>query len=123
MTAELIISNEFQLFAPEFLLAEFTKYEKLIIKKTHRLTKGFEKFLSVLDDCITVILQKEIMPYLKQAREFSPDPKDAVYLALAIAIKSAIWSNDKKLKERQNHIKVFCTSDLVSIIRTIKKKK
>ncbi len=35
LTAELIISDELQLFAPEFLLEEFSKYQDIILEKTH----------------------------------------------------------------------------------------
>jgi predicted nucleic acid-binding protein len=35
-TAELLISDKLQLFAPEFLFTEFAKYEEFILKKTHR---------------------------------------------------------------------------------------
>ena len=38
-TAELLISDKLQLFAPEFLFTEFSKYEELILKKTHRSKK------------------------------------------------------------------------------------
>ncbi|MHA1671116.1 MAG: hypothetical protein ACTSV5_11160 [Promethearchaeota archaeon] len=35
-----------------------------------------------------------------------------MYLALAIALKSKIWSNDKKLKHGQDKITVFSTEEL-----------
>jgi len=38
-TAELLISDKIQLFAPEFLFKEFSKYKNLILKKTHRSIK------------------------------------------------------------------------------------
>ncbi|MHA1131058.1 MAG: PIN domain-containing protein [Candidatus Helarchaeota archaeon] len=34
-TADLLITGDFKLYAPEFLLTEFQKYEPLILKKTH----------------------------------------------------------------------------------------
>ena len=54
---------------------------------------------------------------------YSPDPKDSAYLALALALKSAVWSNDKKLKEEQNHVKVLSTEDLINKINILKKNK
>ena len=47
-TAELLISDKLQLFAPEFLFTEFSKYEELILKKTHRTKEEFNEFLELL---------------------------------------------------------------------------
>jgi len=123
LTAELIISNELQLFAPEFLLEEFSKYQNQILEKTHRSKENFGNFVRILKEYITFIPQKNITPFLEKANAFSPDPKDSVYLALALALKSAVWSNDKKLKNEQNHIKVLSTEDLIKKINIFKKKK
>jgi len=123
LTAELIISNELQLFAPEFLLEEFSKYQNQILEKTHRSKENFGNFIRILKEYITFIPQKNITPFLEKANAFSPDPKDSVYLALALALKSAVWSNDKKLKNEQNHIKVLSTEDLIKKINIFKKNK
>ncbi len=123
LTAELIISHELQLFAPEFLLEEFSKYQNQILEKTHRSKENFGNFVRILKEYITFIPQKNITPFLEKANAFSPDPKDSVYLALALALKSAVWSNDKKLKNEQNHIKVLSTEDLIKKINIFKKNK
>jgi len=122
LTAEIFISEDLQLFAPEFLLEEFSKYQNQIIEKTHRSKEDFKKFLHLLKEYITFIPQKNITPFLEHVDSFSPDPKDSVYLALALALKSAIWSNDKKLKEKQNHVEVLSTEDLINITGILKKK-
>ncbi len=122
-TAELLISDKIQLFAPEFLFEEFSKYENLILKKTHRSDVEFNQFLDLLKEQIVIVSKKIIQPFLNEAEEFSPDPKDTVYLALASAIKSDIWSNDKKLKEGQNKINVLSTEELLSKLDILKIKK
>ena len=121
LTAELIISDELKLFAPEFLLEEFFKFQNQIIEKTHRSKEDFVKFVQLLEDYITFIPQKSIIPFLEHANAFSPDPKDSVYLALALALKSAVWSNDKKLKEEQNYVEVLSTEDIINRIKFLKK--
>ncbi len=122
-TAELLISNKIYLFALEFLFEEFSKYENLILKKTHRSDVEFNQFLGLLKEQIVIMSKKIIQPFLNEAEEFSPDPKDTVYLALASAIKSDIWSNDKKLKEGQNKINVLSTEELLSKLDILKIKK
>ena len=123
LTAELIISDELQLFAPEFLLEEISKYQDQIFEKTHRSKEKFEIFVQILNEYITFIPQKNINPFLEKANLFSPDPKDSVYLALALALKSAVWSNDKKLKEEQVQVKVLSTEDLINKTKILKKNK
>ena len=63
-TAELLISDKLQLFAPEFLFTEFLKYEKLILRKTGRSNEEFNQFLDLLKEQITIIPRKEITPPL-----------------------------------------------------------
>jgi len=120
LTAELLISDKLQLFAPEFLFTEFTKYKDLILRKTHRNEEDFNQFLEILKEQIIIVPKKEIMPFMDEADKISPDPKDNIYLALAIALKSNIWSNDKKLKQGQTKVKVFSTEELLRRTKFIK---
>jgi predicted nucleic acid-binding protein len=119
-TAELLISDKLQLFAPEFLFTEFTKYEELILKKTHRSHEEFNQLLEILKEQITVVPKKKIIPFIDKAEKISPDPKDTVYLALAFALKSNIWSNDKRLKQGQEKITVFTTEELIEKTNLLK---
>ena len=112
-TAELLISDKLQLFAPEFLFTEFVKYKEIILKKTHRSLEEFDQFFDILKEQITVIPKNEIIPFMDKAEKISPDPKDIMYLALAFALKAYLWSNDKKLKKDQNVITVFSTEELI----------
>ena len=53
---------------------------------------------------------------MDEAKKLSPDPKDTEYLALALKLNCAFWSNDKKLKT-QNKIKVYSTEDLTNELK------
>ncbi len=119
-TAELLISDKLQPFAPEFLFTEFSKYEDLILRKAQRTKEEFYQFLEILKEQITIVPKKEIIPYMEKAERISPDPKDTVYLALAFALKSDIWSNDKKLKEKQTEINVYSTKELIEKTNLLK---
>ena len=119
-TAELLISDKLHLFAPEFLFTEFTKYEELILKKTHRSHEEFNQLLEILKEQITIVPKKKITPFIDKAENISPDPKDTVYLALALALKSNIWSNDKRLKLHQEKITVFSTEELIKKTNLLK---
>jgi len=72
--------------------------------------------LSVFERRIQLVPLEEIAPYLKQASEISPDPKDLPYLALAMKMHAAVWSNDKVLKQEQNTVKIISTHELMGIL-------
>jgi predicted nucleic acid-binding protein len=121
LTAELLISDKLQLFAPEFLFTEFRKYKDLILRKTHRNEVEFNQFLEILKEQISIVPKKEIAPFINEADKISPDSKDTIYFALAIALKSDIWSKYKKLKQDQTKITVYSTEELIkktSLIKT-----
>jgi len=111
----LIITRDFKLYAPEFLLDEFEKYEDIVLKKTHRTRKDFNHFMEILKRKIKIIPKQKIINYVEKAKKISPDPKDTMYFALALAINAKIWSNDKKLKKNQTQIDVISTDELIKI--------
>jgi len=116
-TAKLLFSEHHELFTPEFLFDEFNKYEEVILKKTKRSSEDFQQFLDILKSRIKVVPYERIYPFLKEANKISPDPKDTVYLALALLLNCHIWSNDKELSEKQKRIRIITTAELVEIER------
>ena len=78
-----------------------------------------EEIKSLLNDImalanIRVIALSEYKEFIKAAQTICPDIDDVHYFALAIKLKCAIWSNDKKLKE-QDKIKVYASHELVKL--------
>jgi len=115
LTAELVFDEELQLNAPDFFIDEFMKYEDLILQKMHRTKEKYLEILHSLKDIIKTIPKEEFSEYLDSAENISPDEKDVPYLALAMKLKCAIWSNDKKLKE-QDKVKVYSTKEIMEMI-------
>lgn len=116
LTSELLLSNRLQLYAPEFLLTEFEKYENYILKKTSRNHNDFLEFLNIVKRRIIFIDREEILPFLEIGIKITPDPKDVPYISLALAINSKIWSNDKELKKNQSQIEVLSTEELLKFL-------
>ncbi|HUX99576.1 MAG TPA: PIN domain-containing protein [Candidatus Deferrimicrobium sp.] len=114
-TADLLITGDFKLYAPEFLLTEFQKYENFILKKTQRSHQEFDQFLTLLKRKIKLVPQQIIYPFLEDAKKISPDHKDTVYIALALAMGARIWSNDKRLKKIQKEIPVLTTAEILAL--------
>jgi len=111
-TAELMLEKQITLFAPEFLIEEFGKYRIVILRKMHRTEHEFNRFLKILRRRISIVKKEEIEPFIKRAIQFSPDPKDSLYFALALRLKIPIWSNDKRLKN-QNEVQILNTYELI----------
>jgi len=111
-TAKVIFRDELHLYAPEFLLEEFSKHKKTILEKTHREEDEFQRLINVLSRRIIFIPKDEFEKFMPDAREISPDPDDAPYFGLAILVGADIWSNEKRLKD-QDEIKVWSTGDLI----------
>ena len=115
LTAELMFNADFQLYTCEFIIEEFFKYEKEIMKKTHRTREQFVTIMHQLKEIITVIPKEEYSKFVIEAKKFSPDPKDTMYFALAMKLNASIWSNDDRLK-KQDKVKIYKTSDLMKLI-------
>ena len=110
-TSDLIVDNSLNLSSVEFIFSEFEKYKDLIKEKTERSEEEFERFMEIIQKKIKLIPYEEFELFIKEAEKISPDPKDTEYLALALKLNCAFWSNDKKLKT-QNKVKVYSTEDL-----------
>jgi len=110
----LLFDSRLELYTPQHILAEFRKYEPLILRKTTRSSEEFITILHSLNKVIKVIEEHEYSQYLELAKRISPDLDDAIYLALALKLKCPVWSNDKKLKQ-QEHVAVINTLDLQKV--------
>jgi len=58
---------------------------------------------------------EEIKPFIEKAKAISPDVKDVPYIALALKLNIAVWSNDGSLKEKQNIVKVYPTHEIAEL--------
>jgi predicted nucleic acid-binding protein len=113
-TSELMFNDNLKLYAPDFLVTEFMKYEDLILRKTGRSRESFIEIMHCLNAVITTIPEEEILPFFEQAKSISPDENDIMYFALALKLKCGIWSNDNRLKH-QNLVKIYSTQDVHDI--------
>jgi predicted nucleic acid-binding protein len=114
-TEDLLFKEDLHVFAPEFLFDEFEKYKQLILEKTDKNEKEFNKFLDVVKKRIKIIPNEETERFIEKAKNISPDMKDADYFALALKLNCYIWSNDRKLREKQNIVKIYSTEDLFKV--------
>lgn len=118
-TRELILNEELILYAPEFLLEEFTKHLDELEAKTGVKEKELKEIVQELiaNSNIKIIPQEEISSFIPKAKSLSPDPEDYVYLALALRKRCGIWSEDKRLRQ-QEQIKIYSTKELIELTST-----
>ena len=116
-TYELIFDERLHLFTTEFFFTEFNKHSEEIREKTEKTEEELNYLLNVLKKKIALVPLEELLPYLGEAEKISPDPDDVAYIALALKLKCAIWSQDRALKEKQARIKIYSTAELNGIIR------
>ena len=89
--------------------------------KTHHDPKELHSiYLSLLKFIRTFTLsEKDSSEYEKQvavALTLAPHPEDAPYLAAALSLGCAVWSNDSGMA-RQEKVRVVTTKELVGLIR------
>ncbi|MDZ7688780.1 MAG: PIN domain-containing protein [Halobacteriales archaeon] len=111
-TAELLLRDDFALYAPESLFEEFEKYREILTEKTHRTDEEFERFVEVLRSRIETVPREAFADEMTEARKVSPDEKDAPYIALALSLDADLWTDDAELGE-QDSVDVYTTTEVV----------
>lgn len=118
-TRRLLLISPHDFYAPEYSIEEFKKH----IGELRAKTGLAEKELSGLLDEITETAGIKLVPFEdfrgkeQEAKSVSPDPDDAAYLALALHLGCAIWSNDAGLKN-QDRVKILTTKELLEEMGT-----
>ncbi len=111
------ILGKFRFVAPEYLFVEIHEHFDEILEKTKLSPGEVDTVLNFVENQIELIPFEEFEDKYDDAERISPDPDDIPYLALALKLNCAIWSNDKKLK-KQNAVKVYTTQDIIRILET-----
>lgn len=99
-------------FAPEDLKPELDKHKSECLLKSKLSEHEFEIRQAEVEKRIKFFKSSEYKIFFKEASNSLHDPKDSPYVALALATKSAIWSNDPHLKQ-QPLVKVYTTEELI----------
>ncbi|MBU2436878.1 MAG: PIN domain-containing protein, partial [Candidatus Omnitrophica bacterium] len=113
-TRELLFDEEIELFAPEYFAMEISQTIKKdkILRRYARLTKEEnEELLNFLLEPIKIIPEEEYNSFIEKVKQEIP-ADDAPYLALSLALKIPIWSNDSAFK-KQSLATVYTTPELV----------
>lgn len=116
-TAELFLEDSIRLFAPAFLMEEYRKYQDLILEKTSRNQEDITRFFWILERKINFVPISRYKTEIEDLRKVCPDPKDLVYLALALHLGIPVWTNDARLQS-QEEVSIVTTRELLDLIQT-----
>ena len=114
------IFRALEIYVPDFIFLEISKYEKLIIKK-RKIVDEFSFFVRELFTEITVIPKFGIsIDNFNKAISLCADvdPKDTPYIALSIELDIPLWTNDKKLIQGlycKDYKKIITTEEIFKL--------
>jgi len=114
-TRELILSDETDLYAPEFFFTELDNNRSEITEKS-KLSEGQLKLLlDVLFKDTEVVPREEFEDDMERASTLigDTDPDDVPFLALSLSLDVGIWTDDTDF-EKQDEVTVWTTHELVS---------
>ena len=107
--------HPFKFVAPEFITSELDEHEEECMKKSGLTKQEFKARRADVEAKITLISVDTYKKFLKKAVKAVGDADDAPYIALALALRTRIWSNDTGLK-KQPLVDIFTTKELVELL-------
>ncbi|MFO8050775.1 MAG: PIN domain-containing protein [Thermoplasmatota archaeon] len=117
-TRMIILNEEIDFVAPEYLLVEIEKYKEYPMKKSHQSEREFQVTISSLIDRIEFIPEDDLVEHMDKAEEIMKeiDLKDSPFIAVALhSGAEGIWSEDKDF-DRQSYVRKFTTKDMFDIL-------
>jgi len=87
ITERILLADNLHTYAPEYIFLEFKKHRNAILRITSR----------------------------EESEALVPDKDDAAYLAVCIAKRMPLWSNDNHFAH-QDKVKVFTTQELIKYL-------
>lgn len=109
---ELICSQKIHLFAPEHILVETANHKADVVEKSGITDAEFDQLMGILMSNINIIPQDEYKHNEGQAKKLVTHEEDIPFMALALAKKLPLWTDDKDLK-KQTIVKVYSTTELL----------
>ena len=118
LSRKIVTSGSFDLYAPDYMLEEISKYFDFIVAKSGMKKENVLSLLSAFIESLTIITEEEIKKHMKQAIEIMGhiDMKDAPIVACALAVDcDAIWSDDSHFV-KQKKIRIMNTKEFTELL-------
>ena|SRR3989304_798413 len=116
-TRNIILSDVFDLNAPEYIFAEITKHKELLLRKSKMNEGDFIALLLLLQKHVHFVSKENYIEKMAMAEDIlrEIDITDSPFLALALTLDCSIWSNDGHFKQ-QDQVVVYTTKELTNTI-------
>jgi predicted nucleic acid-binding protein len=116
-TRDIILSDVFELHAPEYIFSEITKHKELLLNKSKMDEGDFDALLLLLQKHIQLVPKEKYNENMALAEDILKDIDitDSPFLALAMALNCKIWSNDGHFKQ-QDKVEAYTTKELTKTI-------
>lgn len=117
---ELLVTLEPDLLTPAFVRQEISNYEDLIVEKSGMSHERVAQFVELLFQYIETVPAEDIYPQIDRAEGAigDTDPDDVLYLACALTVDAAIWSDDADF-EQQDLVPVYSTGNVLDAFEVL----
>jgi len=117
ITRNIILSDVFDLYVPEYLFGEINNNKKLILRKAKIKEENFIALLTLFQKHVKIIKKETYRNKFPLAEETMKkiDVTDSPFLALALILNSPMWSDDKHFKQ-QDLVDVYTTKDVLKLL-------
>ena len=98
--ADTLLRENYSLFAPQYLIVELFKHKERILKRSKSEAEDLCDWLDVIIQKIAFVRNESVSNksfYKAYTICAGVDPKDLTYLALAIELKSPLWTKYKPI--------------------------
>jgi len=117
LTRRIIVSSGMNFCYPEISLHELRRHKNMVMEKSGLDEKEFESLLEKILKYVVLIPTEVIKDHLEKAKDIMSkiDPKDVVFMAVALAFENAvIWSDDRDF-EKQISVGVVKTAQFARL--------
>lgn len=119
MARRILTHSPIEFFAPAFLFEEVERHLPSLRERAGLSERQSSELLRRLRGRVGVVPEDVLVPFWKEAKAAMEaiDPRDAAYVAAALALPcDGIWSDDAHLK-RQTLARSWSTKELVAVLR------
>jgi predicted nucleic acid-binding protein len=114
-TFEIIVFGDLDMHVPEYSLEEIERHKEELRERMHIPDDEFDLALDLILSHVTVVNREKYRLFESHAKKICPDQNDFPFFALALAMGTPLWSNDKRLKD-QKEIIVYNTKDMANLL-------
>lgn len=112
---EILLKAPFSFFTPAYTFSEIDKYKFLICKKSGLTLEEFSEFLKIIFKYIIILNPISYYKFNNIAKKIISDYKDVPFIASALSLNCAIWTEDKDFSY-QKQIKIYNTKQIIELL-------